>query len=96
MELLDLIRLADSAPQVMSLLASYVETLRGAAALPAWWHALPLESPDHVQQRMLALLGLVHTASRRLDDRACARAKQALHVFAFAAWKLRGAGGRKR
>jgi hypothetical protein len=88
-ELLDLIQIADSAPQVMTLLATYVESLRGATALPDWWLQLPLDSPDHAQQRMLALLGLVHSASRGLDHRCCAAAKEALHVFAVAVWKLK-------
>lgn len=88
MEILNLIQLADSAPQVLSLLAGYVHSLRGAGALPEWWLALPLENPDQARQSVFALMGLVHGASRRLDHGACASAKHALGVFAVALSKL--------
>jgi hypothetical protein len=94
MELLELIQLADSAPQVMALLGSYVDSLREMTVLPEWWLQLPLDSPEQARQSMLALMGVVHAASRQLDHRRCAAAKQALHVFAAAVWKLRPRGAK--
>jgi hypothetical protein len=95
MEILNLIQLADTAPQIMSLLAGYVESLRGAGALPEWWFALPLENTDQARQSVFALMGLVHGASRRLDDGVCATAKQALGVFAVALSRIDPAGRRR-
>ena len=95
MEILNLIQVADSAPQVMAILAGYVESLRGAGTLPEWWFSLPLESPDQARQSVFALMGLVHGASRRLDHCACTSAKQALGVFAVALSKLDPGAKRK-
>jgi hypothetical protein len=92
LELLDLIRIADSPQQVMDLLRAYADTLREAMTLPDWWLQLPLDQPDHARRRLLGLMAIVNAASRRLDYVRCVPAKQALHVFAIGVWKLKSAG----
>ena len=88
--------MADSAPQVLQLLGAYMESLRSAAILPEWWQQVPLESPNQVQERMVELMGIVSLTSRQLDHRRCRAAKQAMHVFAVALWKLKPRKGSKR
>lgn len=89
MDFIELIRTADSAPEVLAALSIYVESLRGVAAIPEWCQRLPLQGADDVGQRMLAMIALVSLASQNLRDRECRIAKEALRVFAAAAWRLR-------
>lgn len=89
MEIIDLIRNAETAPRVLAALSVYVESLRGAAVIPEWLLRLPLKGTDDVAQRMTALIGVVSLASQHLRDRDCSIAKGALQVFAAAAWRLR-------
>jgi hypothetical protein len=88
MEFLELIRVADSAPQVLAALAAYADSLREASVLPQWWLEAPLENTRHVQERTLELFAMVHAASLRLDNRRRAEAKAALRVFACAVARL--------
>jgi hypothetical protein len=88
-ELLELIQVADSAQQVLSILATYLDSLRGTTLLPESLFNLPLDNARHVEARMVELMTLVTTSSRALDHRRVHAAKQALHVFAIALWKLR-------
>jgi hypothetical protein len=93
MEFLELIRVAESAPQVLATLAAYADSLREASALPQWWLESPLENTRQAQERTLELFAMVHAASLRLDNRRCAEAKAALRVFACAVARL-SPGGR--
>lgn len=95
MEIIDLIRNADSAAKVLSALSVYVESLRHAAAIPEWLLRLPLKGADDVAQRMSALLAVVNLSSQHLRYRECSIAKSALRVFAAATWRLRSREGRR-
>jgi hypothetical protein len=90
MEIIDLIRNADSAVDVLSALSVYVDSLRNVSAIPDWCLRLPLEGEADVTQRMAALFTVVNLASQNLRDRDCNVAKRALRVFAAAALRLRG------
>jgi len=89
MEVIDIIRNADSAPKVLATLSAYVESLRHAAVIPEPLLRLPLKGADDVAQRMTALIGVVDLASRNLRERDCGIARNALQVFAAATWRLR-------
>jgi len=89
MDILELIRNADSAPEVLSALSVYVESLRNVSAIPDWCRQLPFQGEDDVYQRMLALITVVNLTSQNLLDRECNAAKRALQVFAAATWRLR-------
>ena len=89
MDMIELIRNADTATEVLSALSVYVESLRNVAAIPGWCLRLPLEGEADVSERMLALVAVVNITSQHLLDRDCGIAKGALRVFAAAAWRLR-------
>jgi len=89
MDVLEMIRSADSAPQVLSALSVYVESLRNVAVLPDWCLRLPLEGEADVYQRMVALITVVNLTSQHLRDRECNAAKHALRVFDAAIRRLR-------
>lgn len=89
MDVIELIRNAQSAPEILSALSTYVESLRNVAAIPEWCLSLPLEGEDDVAQRMAALFTVVSLASQNLRHRDCDLAKRALRVFAAAASRLR-------
>ena len=91
MDALELIRNANSAPEVLSALSAYVESLRNVSALPDQLLRLPLEGEADVGQRMLALVAVVNLTSQNLRDQECNIAKRALQVFAAATWRLRRA-----
>ena len=93
MEVIELIRNADSVPKVLVTLSVYVESLRHAAALPDWLLRLPLKGPDDVGQRTAALTAVVHLTSQHMRHSDCRVAKDALQVFAAATWRLRGERG---
>jgi hypothetical protein len=94
MDILQFIRNADSAPEVISALSVYVESLRNVAVIPDWCLQLPFHGEDDVYQRMVALIAVVNLTSQNLRDRECNVAKRALQVFAAATWRLRRRGGR--
>ena len=89
MDILELIRNADSAPEVLSALSVYVESLRNVSAIPDWCAQLPLHGETDVAARMVALISVVNLTSRNLLDQECNAAKRALQVFAAATWRLR-------
>ena len=91
MEIIDLIRTADSVPKVLSALSTYTESLRHlqVAAIPDWLLRLPLKGTNDVAQRMTALLAVVHLCSQNLRHRETSIARDALRVFAAATWRLR-------
>lgn len=92
MDAYELIRNASSASDVLSALSLYVRSLPEVDAIPAWCRSLPFQGEADVTERMLALVAAVNLASRNLRDRECDVAKQALRVFAAAAWRLRRRG----
>jgi hypothetical protein len=94
MDILQFIRNADSAPEVIAALSVYVESLRNVAVIPDWCLQLPLQGEADVYQRMVALIAVVNLTSQNLRDRECNVAKRALQVFAAATWRLRRRGGR--
>lgn len=88
---IELIRLADSADEVMRVLLAYGQpgdALRDAAALPQWWLQLPLADAGHALKRLFALEAIVNAASQQLDERRRRAGKRALQVFAAGVWKL--------
>lgn len=89
MDIAELIRNANSAPEVLAALSVYVESLRNVSVIPEWCLRLPLQGEDDVGQRMMALIAVVNLTSQNLRDRDCNLAKQALRVFAAATWRLR-------
>jgi hypothetical protein len=89
MDIFELIRNAQSAPEVLSALSTYVESLRSVAVIPEWCLRLPLEGEDDVAQRAAALFAVVSLASQNLRHHDCDLAKRALRVFAVAASRLR-------
>ena len=89
MDVFELIRNAQSTPEVLSALSSYVESLRNVAVIPDWCLRLPLKGEDDVAQRTAALFAVVSLASQNLRHRDCDLAKRALRVFAVAASRLR-------
>ena len=88
MDFLNLIQVADSAQSVLAILAAYLASVRGAAVLPDTLFNAPLKDVSHVEVRLAELMRLVTASSRALDGRRLRAAKQAMHVFAAAAWKL--------
>ena len=95
MEIIEIIRNAESAPKVFSALSSYIEFQRQVAVIPDWLLRLPLRGAEDVGQRTVALLGVVNLASQNLRDGDCRIAKRALQVFAAASWRLRSGGRRE-
>jgi hypothetical protein len=89
MEIIELIRNAESAPRVLAALSVYVESLRHVAAIPESILRLPLRDANDVAQRMTSLLAVVHLASQNLRVQETRIAKRALRVFAAATWRLR-------
>ena len=89
MDAYELIRNADSASEVLTALTIYVSSLPDVDAIPYWCRSLPFRGEADVVARMLALVSAVNLASQNLRDRECNIAKQALRVFAAAAWRLR-------
>jgi hypothetical protein len=89
MDIIELIRNADSAPEILAALSVYIESLRSVAVIPDWCLRLPLQGADDVGQRMMALIAVVNLTSQNLRDRDCNIAKRALRVFASATWRLR-------
>jgi len=93
MEIIELIRNADSAPKVISALSTYCESLRHVAVIPDWLLRLPLKGADDVGNRMTALTAVVSLASQNLREKDTAAARKALKVFAAATWRLRADRG---
>jgi len=89
MDIVELIRNANSAPEVLAALSAYVESLRSVAAIPEWCLRLPLEGEADVAKRTVALFTVVSLASQNLRHRDCNIAKRALRVFGTAAARLR-------
>ena len=89
MDIVELIRNADSVPEVFSALSVYVESLRHVAAIPEWCLQMPIQDEADLGRRMVALIAVINLTSQNLRDRDCNIAKHALQVFAAASWRLR-------
>jgi hypothetical protein len=89
MDIVEMIRTANSAPEVISALSAYVESLRNVAAIPEWCLRLPLEGEADVVERTVALFTVVSLASQNLRHHDCNIAKRALRVFGTAVSRLR-------
>lgn len=89
MDILDLIRNADSAAQVLALLGTYLQSIPEVASIPEWCLRSPLGGEADVLHRMVVMFAAVNVASRNLLDRDCLVAKQALRVLGVAAARLR-------
>lgn len=85
---MELIRNANSAPEVLAALSVYVESLRDTTAIPDWCRKLPLQGEADVRERMTALFAVVNLTSQHLLDRECNAAKRVLGVFATAIERL--------
>jgi hypothetical protein len=89
MDILELIRNAQSGPEVLSALSVYVESLRNVTVIPECCLRLPLEGEADVLKRTAALFTVVSLASQNLRHHDCNLAKRALRVFGAAASRLR-------
>ena len=89
MDVLELIRCADSAAEVLSALSIYVESLRGAPFIPEWCSRLPFEGEADVYRRMLALISIVNLNSQNLLGRHRPAIERATAVFAAGVLRLR-------
>ena len=96
MEILELIRNADSAPEILSALGAYVETLRHVDSIPEFCSRVPIDGYRDIYARMFALMAIVNTASRQLDNGLYSVAREALQIFAAAASRLRPPGAKKK
>jgi len=89
MDIVELIRNADSVPEVFSALSVYAESLRHVSVIPEWCLQMPIEGEADLGRRMVALIAVINLTSQNLRDRDCNIAKHALQVFAAASWRLR-------
>lgn len=89
LDVLELIRNADSAADVFSALSVYVQSLRGTPFIPDWCSRVPFEGEADVYQRMLALISMANLHSQNLLGRHRPTIERAVAVFAAAAWRLR-------
>jgi len=88
MDVIELIRNASSAPEILSALSVYVESLRTIAVIPDWCIG-PLAGESDVRERLVALFAVVNLTSKHCLDRDCNVAKRAVHVFATALQRLK-------
>ena len=91
----DVIRTAENEHEIYFLLTSYAETVRNECAidpLPDPITRLPLHGPDDVRGRFEQLVPELDAASKRLDDKAVALLKQALHTYGMALSRLKALG----
>ncbi len=93
MEIVELIRNASSAPQVLAALSAYAQTLRDIAVLPEGF-VQPLQGEADVHERIAMLFAVVNLTSQHRLHEQCDAAKRALRVFATALQRLRRASPR--
>ena len=86
-DIVEIIRSADSAPQILTALSVYAENLRNIAAIPDWCSA-PLNGEADIRERMAALFVAINLTSQHGLNHDCQNAKRALHVFATALQRL--------
>jgi hypothetical protein len=83
MDIVELIRNANSAPDILAALSVYAESLRNIAAVPDWCIA-PLTGEADLRERVAVFFAVVNLTSQHRLDRDCNAAKRALRVFASA------------
>ena len=87
MDMLELIRNADSVAELLSALSVYVNSLHDAPIIPEWCLRLPLEGERDVFRRMMAMVAVVNLEWYRSGGERVV-AEQILQHFAAAAWRL--------
>lgn len=95
MMIADVIRKAESEEVVYLLLTSYIDAARSCdklKKLPRQIATLPVHSKADVRSRFESLMLELDAASKRLDDDACVVVKEALLIFATAAYRLQMLG----
>lgn len=88
MDMLEMIRIADSTQQVLQLVGEYVQTLVHASAIPDWCARSPLNGVHDIRRRAETMFVVIDAASRQLDHYSCEVAKEALQIFAAAVARL--------
>jgi hypothetical protein len=88
MEIVEIIRHADSSREVLAALSMYLESLRDASTIPEWC-LRPIEGEADLGQRMLAMFTVINLSSQNLRYRDCNAAKRALQALSAAAARLR-------
>src|SRR5215203_2306833 len=87
----DVIRTAENEHEICFLLTSYAEAIRydrPISPLPDPIVRLPIRGLPDVRERFDQLMPELDQASKRLDDRAVALIKQALHTYGTALGRL--------
>ena len=87
MNVIDLIRNADSVPEILTALSVYAQSLGDIAAMPDWF-VRPLQGEADVRERIVALFAVVNLTSQHRLHRDCDAAKRALRVFAAGLQRL--------
>jgi hypothetical protein len=83
----DAIRETDTEHEIYSLLTAYIEAVRYGGELDLLSEpltSLPITGPDDIRARSAILIAELDSASKRLDDKACAVIKEALVIFGAA------------
>jgi hypothetical protein len=92
MEIINIIRDANSTDEIYSLLTAYIEALqhcdKGESMTPQLV-ALPINGKADLQARSEQLFVELDVASRRLDDNACIVIKEARAIFTAALYCIR-------
>jgi len=88
----DSLRLGASAPEILSALSAYAESLQDIPGLPDGF-ARPLRGEADVRERIAALVSTVNLTSQHRLHRDCEAAKRALRVFAAAQARLASGRG---
>jgi hypothetical protein len=91
MMITNIIREANTEPEVYFLLTAYIESIQFGDKLNCLSEhltSLPLTGLDDVRQRSVKLVTELDVASKRLDDKVCVVIKEALEVFGTALSRL--------
>lgn len=88
MDMLEMIRIADSTQQVLQLVGEYAQSLVHASAIPDWCARAPLNDVQDLRRRAETMFMVINSASQQLDHYSCDVAKEALQIFAAAAARL--------
>ncbi len=87
----DAIRTAENEHEIYFLLTSYADAVRydrPVESVPEPITRLPVKGPNDVKERFDQLVPELDAASKRLDDKAVALIKQALHTYGTALGRL--------
>ena len=81
MDVLELIRNADSAIDVFQALSVYADSLRDTPFIPEWCLRLPFDGESDVYRRMLALIAVANAAPQGLLGRHRTTIERAVSTF---------------